>query len=67
MLGLVQAVKAYEMLTIAAARSGDREVALRALLANPLIRGWEVAHPLLDELLRVNQVHLPQFAPLSIG
>jgi 6-phospho-beta-glucosidase len=64
MLGLVQAAKAYEDLAIAAARTGDREVALRALLANPLVRNWEIARPLLDELLAVNRAHLPQFAPV---
>jgi 6-phospho-beta-glucosidase len=36
LLGLVQAVTAYEVLTIQAARTGDRRVAVRALLANPL-------------------------------
>ncbi len=61
MLGLVQAAKAYEELTIAAARSGDREVALRALLANPLVRTWDIARPLLDELLAANRAHLPRF------
>jgi 6-phospho-beta-glucosidase len=48
---LVQAVKQYEMLAVEAARTGDREVARRALIANPL--GRDVADPdgLLDELL----------------
>jgi 6-phospho-beta-glucosidase len=59
--GLVQRVKAYEELAVAAARTGDRTVALRALLANPLVLGWEVARPLLDELLAANAAHLPQF------
>jgi 6-phospho-beta-glucosidase len=63
MLGLVQAAKAYEDLAIAAARTGDRQIALRALLANPLVRNWEIARPLLDELLAANRAHLPQFAP----
>ena len=34
MRGLVQAVKAYEELAIAAAKAGDRDIALKALLAN---------------------------------
>ena len=48
---LVQAVKAYEMLAVEAARTGEREAALRALMANPLAR--DVADPagLLDDLL----------------
>ena len=62
MRGLVQQMKAYEDLAVAAARSGDRGIALKALLANPLIRNWEVAQPLLDELLAANVAHLPRFA-----
>jgi 6-phospho-beta-glucosidase len=61
MLGLVQAVTAYEVLTIDAARTGDRGTALRALLANPLVRQWDVAVPLLDALLEANRRHLPRF------
>jgi 6-phospho-beta-glucosidase len=62
MRGLVQQMKAYEELAVAAARSGDRGIALKALLANPLIRNWEVARPLLDALLEANVAHLPRFA-----
>jgi 6-phospho-beta-glucosidase len=65
MLGLVQAVTAYEILTIAAARTGDRRVALRALLANPLVRQWDLAVPLLDALLEANRQYLPQFFAAS--
>ena len=57
-------MKAYEELAVAAARSGDRDIALKALLANPLTRNWEVARPLLDELLAANTAHLPQFATI---
>jgi 6-phospho-beta-glucosidase len=62
MLGLIQAVTAYEELTIEAARTGSRSVALRALLANPLVRQWDIAVPLLDALLEANRGFLPQFA-----
>ena len=55
MLGLVQAVTAYEILAIEAARTGDRDVALRALVANPLVRQWDLAVPLLDALLEANR------------
>jgi len=61
MLGLVQAVTAYEVLAIEAARTGDRDTALRALLANPLVRQWDLAVPLLDALLEANRRHLPRF------
>jgi 6-phospho-beta-glucosidase len=61
MLGLVQAVKAYERLTVEAALTGDRRVALLALVANPLVRQWSVAESLLDALLEANRHHLPRF------
>ena len=61
MRGLVQAAKAYEELTVAAAKSGDRRTALRALMANPLVGDWAIAEPLLDALLDANRVHLPRF------
>jgi 6-phospho-beta-glucosidase len=60
MRGLVEAVKAYEELAVAAAISGDRRTALRAMIANPLV-GWEVAEPLLDALLAANRPYLPRF------
>jgi 6-phospho-beta-glucosidase len=61
MLGLVEAVTAYEVLTIDAARTGNRATALRALLAHPLVRQWGVAEPLLDELLAANRDRLPAY------
>ena len=63
LLGLVQQVKAYERLTVRAAVSGSRDVALRALLANPLVGDYEVAVPLLDALLAKSRDHLPRFFP----
>ena len=57
---LVQAVKAYEELTIEAARTGDREVAVRALAANPLV-GAEVAERFLDAILEADAEHLERF------
>ena len=61
MLGLVQQVKAYERLTVLAAVEGDRDAALKALLANPLVAQYKVARPLLDALLEANRAHLPNF------
>ena len=61
MRGLVQAVKAYEELAVAAARSGDRQVALRAMLANPLAGDYAVAEPLLRALLDAHRKSLPRF------
>jgi 6-phospho-beta-glucosidase len=61
MLGLIEHAKAYERMTVAAATSGDRDLALRALLSNPLVREYEVAAPLLDALLEANREYLPAF------
>ncbi len=59
--GLVHAVKTYEQLTLRAAVTGDRHTALLALLAHPLIGRYEIAKPLLDELLEAHGEYLPQF------
>jgi 6-phospho-beta-glucosidase len=61
LLGLVQAVTAYETLAVEAALTGDRAVARRALVANPLVRQWELAEPLLEALLTANRRYLPRF------
>jgi len=63
MHGLVAQVKDYERLTIAAALSGSRSDALKALMANPLVPDLDTAQPLLDALLEVNRPHLPRFWP----
>jgi 6-phospho-beta-glucosidase len=63
LLGLVQVVKAYERLTVEAARTGDRAVALKALLTNPLVREYQLAVPLLDALLEGSRAHLLRFFP----
>jgi 6-phospho-beta-glucosidase len=62
MRGLVLHMKAYEELTIEAALSGDETVALRALLANPLVPGAEAAAGLRDALIEANLPYLPRFA-----
>jgi len=62
MLGLVQHAKAYERLTIEAATTGDRPLALKALLTNPLVPDAEAATGLLDAILDANREHLPRFA-----
>ncbi len=62
MLDLISRVKVYERLTIRAALSGDRAIALEALTANPLVPAG-VAAPLLDALLEANRALLPRFFP----
>jgi len=57
--GLIQHVKAYESLTVQAAVEGSRRLALQALMSHPLVPTYEVAKPLLDDLLAVNKPYLP--------
>lgn len=57
--GLIQAVKTCESLTVQAAVEGSRRAAMRALMAHPLVPSWEIAKPLLDDLLTANRLWLP--------
>ncbi len=59
--GLLQGVKAYEQLTIEAAVHGDRQKALLALIANPLVQDSFVAEKMLEDILQENKDYLPQF------
>lgn len=59
--GLMHAVKVYEKLTIDAATTGDRGIALQALAHHPLIPSVDVAKKVLDELLEAHKSYLPAF------
>lgn len=61
MIGLMQAVKAYEKLTIRAAVTGSYADALQALLVHPLIGDYRKAKGVLDEMLEANRAFLPRF------
>jgi 6-phospho-beta-glucosidase len=61
--GLVQAVKAYEQLAAKAGAEGDRQAALQAMLAHPLVPSFQVARELLHALLQAHRAYLPQFFP----
>lgn len=61
--GLVQAVKAYEVLTAEAGISGDRQKAVLALLAHPLTPSFAAAEGLLAALIEAHSTYLPQFFP----
>lgn len=56
--GLIQSVKAYESLTVEAAIHGSRKLAMQALMSHPLVPGWDVAKPLLEQLLHANRTWL---------
>ncbi len=51
LLALVQHVTAYERLAASAAAGGDRDTARLALMANPLVREYQLADAMLDRLL----------------
>jgi 6-phospho-beta-glucosidase len=61
--GLIAAVKNYEQLVVDAAVTGDRDTALLALLAHPLVGDYEKAKAILAEMLEANREFLPQFYP----
>ncbi len=52
--GLVQAVKAYETLTVAAAVQQSRALAIQALVNHPLAGDLDVIEPLVDEMLQAH-------------
>ena len=60
-IGQMQAIKSYERLAVRAAIDGDRDTALAALLVHPLIGDYDVAAPMLAEMLEANREYLPRF------
>ena len=59
LLGIAQAVKEYERLTVEAARRGSRSRAREALLSHPLIGDAQVSEALLDDLAAANRDFWP--------
>jgi 6-phospho-beta-glucosidase len=59
--GLVQTVKAYEELTIQAALTGSREIAIEALMANPLVGSFGKANRFFSQVLENERQYIPQF------
>lgn len=62
MAGLAFHVAAYEKLAVEAAISGDRDIAIQALLTHPLIGQADLAERLLSDILAANRPLLPAFA-----
>lgn len=52
---------AVQKLTVEAAVSGSRQIALQAMLADPVVQDMDAAERCLDELLAVHAPYLPQF------
>ena len=48
-------------LVVESALTGDRKLALEALLLDPLVKEYSTAKRMLDELLRAHKPYLPQF------
>lgn len=48
-------------MTVEAALTGDRNLALQALLNDPLVRDFGSAGKMLDEMMKANEKYLPQF------
>ncbi len=61
--GLLAQVKSYELLTVQAAVTGDRDAAYQALLAHPLGPDASQIQVVLDDLLQTHRRYLPQFWP----
>jgi 6-phospho-beta-glucosidase len=59
-VGLMQAVKAYEKLTVRAVINGSRADALAALMVHPLIGDYHKAKGVLDEMFKANADYLPK-------
>ena len=56
--GLVQAVKAYETLTVQAGVTGRRDLLVQALINHPLVGDIDVIEPMLNEMLTANSAWL---------
>lgn len=59
---LMYQVKLYERLTIDAAMTGDRDVALKAAIANPLVHTVSDAKACIEDMIEAHKDYLPQFA-----
>lgn len=59
--GLISSVKAYELLAVEAGVTGNYSIALKALVANPLVPSIKIAKQLLDDIIANNKEYLPQF------
>ncbi len=59
--GLTMAIHEYEWLAAEAATTGDRHLALQALMAHPFVKRKAAAEAILEEGLAAHRDHLPQF------
>ncbi|AMC94189.1 6-phospho-beta-glucosidase [Erysipelothrix larvae] len=59
--GSIQNIKSFERMVCEAAITGNRELAIYALSANPLCPSATIAEVVVDELLEAHKEYLPQF------
>lgn len=59
--GSIQTIKLFERLVAEAAVTGNRDLLVAALVANPLCDSDAVAYDVIDELLDAHLTYLPQF------
>jgi 6-phospho-beta-glucosidase len=59
-IGLIQAVKAYEKLTVRAVVNGSIEDALAALMVHPLIGDYRKAKGVIDEMFEASADYVPK-------
>lgn len=63
-LCLIQLMKQFESLTVDAAVTGDKELAHRALILNPIVNTGSVLDAALNETIHENLDYMPQFRHL---
>ena len=61
MEGLMKVVKEYEKYTVIAARDGDDDAAMNALMIHPLVGDYKRAHACYYEMKQAHMDFLPQF------
>lgn len=59
--GLLAQIKMFELLTVDAAATGNRQSAYQALLTHPLGPSADKVQAVLDDLLQTHKAYLPQF------
>ena len=60
-ISMTRQFKAYEKLAVQAAVYGDRDAAMLALMANPLVQDYDKAKACFEDLLIAHRDYLPQY------
>lgn len=61
--GTIQTIKTFERMVAEAAVTGNRDLAVAALVMNPLCDSDAVANEVFDELCEAHRAYLPEFYP----